>query len=201
VQGVGTPERDRTFRAVREIKPGFRSEALPMTTLADVRSAIRRIGEIAECPDAADAALKRFDGKIERVRKRVASLGRPRVLFASDYHRPLVAGPDNFTHDLIEIAGGVNCGVEIRGPRPWRRAGLEAILSARPDVLLCEVSAGEAEAARKHWLALNDLPAARSGRVFIVTDRRWTIPSTHLADLAQELADMIHPQPADGARP
>jgi len=201
VQGLGTAERERTFQACREIKPGFRSESFAMTTLADLRGAIRRIGELAGRPGLAAETLKRFDGKLARVRQRVASLGRPRVLFISDYKRPLVAGAGNFTHDLIEIAGGTNCGAEIRGPRPWRRAGLEAILSARPDVLICLASPGEESAAKKHWLALNDLPAAREGRVFVVTDRRWTIPSTHVADLAAELAEMIHPQAAGEGSP
>ncbi len=60
-------------------------------------------------------------------------------------------------------------------------------------MLISQVQPNEAAAAREAWGSLRDLPAVRAGRVHVVTDPRWTIASTLLADRALELCEMLHP--------
>ncbi len=75
------------------------------------------------------------------------------------------------------------------------------MLSLNPEVLVCWVSPSQESAARARWGSFTSLPAVAAGRVFIVTDPDWTIPSARTAELAGKLADMIHPQPASQVRP
>ncbi len=191
----------RRFEALRQIDPNLKIEQFAIETIADIHSAMQRIGRIAGRQDLAEQALERFDAELQAVVRRVAALPRPRVIFVLGTSLPAVAGPDTFVHDLIELAGGNDVGSEIPGRTRWRRAGIEAILAARPDVLICQVFPPEDPvSAKRYWMGWKDLPAAHEGRVFVVTDRRWSIPSPALAELAPELAEMIHPALAGGGQ-
>ena len=193
----------RRFEGIRQIDPAVRIERFTIETIADVRLAIARIGRVVGREDLARQALSRFDDGLQAVSRRVAGRPRPRVVFVMGTRQPAVAGADNFVHDLVELAGGANVGAEIPGQARWRKTGIETILAVRPDVLICQVFSLDAVAsAREYWMGWNDLPAAGDRRVFVVSDRAWSIPSTGLADLAPRLADMIHPETSSaGGRP
>jgi iron complex transport system substrate-binding protein len=169
-------------------------EHFQIERLDDIVPAIERIGRIACNPPLADQAVRRFDDALEAVRRRVAGLPRPRVLFVIGHERPLAAGPGTFIADLIELAGGVNAGSDVKGHQAWRNTGIEGLLVAAPDVLVCQAEPARQDAARAFYLRLADLPAARGKQVYVVTDPLWSIPGVHLADLAGRLADMIHPR-------
>ncbi|OPX24416.1 MAG: hypothetical protein B1H04_02090 [Planctomycetales bacterium 4484_123] len=190
---IFTQSSPEKFKGVRDIDPSVRVVQLRLERLADVPAAIRRIGEVLGQEALAAKAARRFTAELESVRRRVAGRPRPRVLFVMGTDRPTAAGDDNFVADLIRTAGGLNAGADIPGKTRWRRTHIDAIVKAAPDVLICQsLSRGQSERARRYWLDWKELPAARTGRVFVVTDRGWTIPSTRLADLAGELAGMIH---------
>lgn len=197
VQGVGNAERAKSLETIREHRRRegneLRVEQFETGTLAYVRDVVRRLGAITGRKDLADKTLRRFEACLAAVRRSVAGLPRPRVLFVMDHRRPFAAREGTFLDELIEIAGGVNAGREIPGRRTWESATLESILAARPDVLICQSAPNEADAAREAWSSLEALPAAKAGRIHIVTDNRWTIPSTRLADRAEELRDILHP--------
>jgi len=181
------------FKGVRAAKPDVKVIELRLERLSAVPAAIERIGEVVARRDLAAACGAAFAARLEIVRKRAAGRPRPRVLFVMGTDRPTAAGSGNFVHDLIELAGGRNVGAEIPGETRWRRTHIDAIAKVAPDVLICQVLAKGADAdARAYWLRWKDLPAAASGRVHVVTEPDWSIPSTRLADLALRLAEMIH---------
>lgn len=209
------PER---FSGVREIDPRVRVEQLELERLADIPAAIDRIGQVVGRSELAAETRTAFTLRLESIRARTADLpgrhvdlpgrqaglARPRVLMVMGMDRPTVAGSDNFIDDLIDLAGGRNAGADIPGVTRWRPTQIEAILRAAPDVLICQVAdARQGPEARQYWLGWKDLPAAKAGRVYIVSDPDWSIPSTRLAGLARELAEMIHPgaMAPDGSAP
>ena len=181
------------FKGVREAAPDVKIVEIEIEVLADVPAAIEQIGRLVGEVELAATYEAFFQARLDAVRLRVANKPRPRVLFVMGTERPITAGDDSFIHDMIELAGGVNAGADIPGEIVWRMTDIEAIVAASPDVVICQVTgAAETDDAREYWLQWRELPAARSGRVFVVTDPDWTIPSTRLAELAGELADMIH---------
>ena len=187
----------RRFEGIRQVNPQVMIERFTIETIPEIRSAVERIGRLVGREDLAGRALDRFDGKLRAVSLRVVGRPRPRVVFVMGTKQPTVAAPGSFVHDLIELAGGVNAGRDVPGRTRWRRTGIEAILAAGPEVLICQVFPPEEPAsAREYWTGWKDLPAARKQRVFVVSERHWSIPSTRLADLAATLAGMIHPESA-----
>ncbi len=191
------------FQAVQDLDPRVRVVQLTLERLADVPRAMERIGQVAGRADLAAAARRRFEQAVDAVRRRVAGRPRPRVLFVMGTERPGVAGSNNFLADLIAAAGGINAGADIPGLQRWPRTHIDAIVGAAPDVVVCqELGRGRQGEARRYWLQWKGLPAARSGRVFVVDDPRWTWPTPRLAELAGELAEMIHgPAARPSARP
>jgi len=180
------------FAAVRKVAPGVRIEHFTIETLDDIASAIERIGRIVGRPDLGAERRRSFAVRLSAVRKRVIGLNRPRVMFVYGFKRPSTAGAGTFIDDMIVLAGGVNAAAErLSG---WRNVDIEQIIAARPDVLICLTDEASRDEATEFWHRLEDLPAAKAGRVYVVTDRNWTIPSTRSALYAQQLARMIHAQ-------
>ncbi len=183
------PER---FDGVVKASPDVTVAQIPIDTLDDVSLAIDRIGRLVAQPELAATYKAFFQARLAAVRRRVTDKPQPRVLFVMGTERPYTGGRNSFIDDIIEVAGGVNAGADVPGETIWRMTDIEAIVAVAPDVVVCCVPADEADQARDYWLQWQDLPAARSGRVFVVTDDDWLRPSTRLAELAGELADMIH---------
>ena len=181
------------FASLRQLNPKIRIEHMKIESLADVREAMRLIGRLAGEAQVGERAAADFDAKAESIRRRAAGKDRPRVLFVMGYEAPYLAGRGTFLGDMILLAGGVDAGDPGREHKRWRAAALEEITAARPEVIVCQVRPGEEAAAREYWLGRTDLPAAATKRVFVVTDQRWSIPSTYCLVLAEQLAAMIHP--------
>jgi len=180
------------FGAVRSIDPKVRIESFRFESLDDIASAIERIGSLTGKETLAARHKKRFLDGLEAVRRRVAGRPRSKVLFVVGYDRPSTGGKGTFMDEMIRLAGGTNAAAD-RGYVGWKNLNRENILAMAPQILICQVAPGRRDEARKYWRSLTGLPAARNGRIFCVTDRRWTIPSMRSAVLAEQLAEMIHP--------
>ncbi len=187
------------FKTVRKLKPDIKIKCFRTETLADVGEAMVRIADVLGRPDKGHQARQQFQAGLDKVRRRVAGRPRPGVIFVTGHHSPLVAGRDTFMNELIEVAGGVNAAAEKY--TGWKKIGVESILKLAPDVIVCQSQAAAADEARRYWEALvRSLP--RTVRVYVVTDRRWTIPTSRLADpIASRLADFIHPGTRGGTEP
>jgi len=181
------------FGAITAIDPHVRIVHLPTQTLEDIAAAIDRIGQITAQPQRAAAKKQAFWSKLETIEASVASLPRPRVLFLLGYDRPSTGGTGTFIDEMIQRSGGLNAAAQ-RGYTGWKTLNRENILAMEPDVLLCQVDPGQEQDARAHWQSFVGLPAVKQGRVFVVSDRRWTIPSMRSADYTARLAETIHPQ-------
>jgi iron complex transport system permease protein len=180
------------FKGVRDIRPDIKVYEISLERLSDLRLVIERIAQLTGRSELAKKLNRELEQRFEAIRTRTKPKTRPRTLFVMGTDRPTVAGPDNFVHDLIELAGGINVGADIPGNTRWRRTHIDAIAKIAPEVIVCQVSAkGAEEAAKTYWMQWQDLPAARKGLVYATSDPRWTIPSTHLTHLGLQLADIL----------
>ena len=176
----------KAFEGLRRRDPSIRIEHFEIETLTDIASAMERIGQIAGRTELGSDRKEQFLAELESVRARAPL---PRVLFTDGHEPPLVAGKGTFIHQMVELAGGVNAAANYKG---WVNLNKEAIQAAAPDVLICRTDAGQEEAVKARWMGLPNLPAARTGRVYMVTDRDWTIPSARMAKLARRLSEMMY---------
>jgi len=183
------------FAGVRRIEPDIRIERFRLHSLGDITDATVRIGEILGAPAAAAAALQRFEAKLDAVRARVRGKARPRTLFVMGLPAdPAVLGAGSFSAELVEVAGGTDASAGMPGSKPWYPTVMEAIIKARPEVLICHASPDKAAAAAREWSRWQDLPAAQAGRVVVVTDDRYVRPGPRVADMAEKIARIIHPE-------
>lgn len=183
-------QQESDFDALRSARPGLKIEHFSIETLADIPVAIERVGKIAGREPLGTELRKQFEDRLSAVREAVKNLPRPRVLFLTSFDPPSIAGKSSFLHEMIELAGGED--VTSRYPR-WTQINVEQILTMQPDSILCLAEPGQETQAKEYLLSLKNTPAVREGRVYVVIDRHWTIPSTRLAELTQDLAKIIHP--------
>ena len=181
------------FAAVVAIDPHVRIEHFTIETLADIAGAIERIGEILSDETSAKNVSRKFSTTLASVRQRTAGLSRPKVLFVLGYTRPSTGGTGTFIDEMIALAGATNA-ASSAGYAGWKTLNRENIQAMAPEVLICQVAPSQQDAAKRYWQSLPDLPAVKAKRVHTVSDGRWTVPSVWSAELAEELARIVHPE-------
>lgn len=139
-------------------------------SLADVCSDIRAVGQATGSSARAEAIIAEFENTIANVEREVAGHQRPRVLCLEWLDPPYVAG--HWVPEMVERAGGAD--VLGQPGKPSFRVEWETALATRPDVIVimpCGYSLASAETEFRQLLlpaGWNELPAVKSGRVFVV---------------------------------
>ena len=130
--------------------------------LADIPRQLRVIGALAGTAPNAEKAAGGFEREIEALRKRYASARTVRV-FYEIWRKPLmtVSGA-HLISDVIALCGGENVFADIA--QLTATVSLEAVIAAKPDVILGGGSAGGAKEFTAEWRAsavtpLRELPA------------------------------------------
>jgi iron complex transport system substrate-binding protein len=130
--------------------------------LGDVPRLLRSVGAIVDSAEAAEKAAGSFERGVAMLRSRYRTLQSIRV-FYQIWDRPLLTvNGRHLISDVIELCGGRN--VFADAPVLTPSVSLEAVLAARPDVILGGGSAAGADHLAKQWRAapvalLRELPA------------------------------------------
>lgn len=152
--------------------------ALDPQTVDALIASVRTIGEILGAEERAEALATQMQARRDAVAARAkevfADRPRPSVLFLVELDPIFAAGPGSFVDDMIRVAGGRNAVAEAGGnPSPWPQLGLEAILSADPDIIVGALE-GHGEEQRdllarlRARIGWRELSAVRAGRVYPV---------------------------------
>jgi iron complex transport system substrate-binding protein len=177
-------------------------------SLADIPANIRRLGELLGRTAEAERLCTEFEGRVAKLKKLMADRRRPRVLVTvsrspDEITNVLTAGKGTFLHEAVELAGGSNVfgNLEV----PWPQVTPEAILAARPSVIIefqpeVEPSEDLERRLRAQWARLGPLPAASAGRIHIITADHALIPSPRFLDIVEEMAKLLHPELADALK-
>ena len=188
------------FQGVLDVDSHVKVVPMSIESLADIPAAMLEIGQELGCEKVARRKAEAFNQAVHAVEQRVRLLPRKRTIFLMGTDRPTAAGEGTFVADMIAAAGGVNVGAAISGQTIWRPAQIEAVIAVRPEVLICQASPGQEEAAKAYWMQWKDIPAATAGQVYVVSDVGWSIPGPHLAKLLPKLATMIHGAPVPASK-
>ncbi|KUO05970.1 heme/hemin ABC transporter substrate-binding protein [Streptomyces caeruleatus] len=111
----------------------------PATALADVTTRTTRVAEALGVPAAGEALNRRMSDELAAARAAVPEGSRPKVAFlymrgsAAVY---LIGGKGSGADSLIEAAGAVDAGEEAGLDKPFTPITSEALVRARPDVIL-----------------------------------------------------------------
>ncbi len=160
--------------AVRRVASGLpgtpRVESVNPTDLAGVHAVFRRVGDLVDAREAAEALITAFEATAAEIASR--RRGRPdrRVLVLEWLDPPFSSG--HWNPEIIRLAGGSET-IGRAGERS-RRLSWDEVASARPEVLLLSPCGFTLERTDAEWSELarapgwRDLPAVRNGEVVMV---------------------------------
>jgi iron complex transport system substrate-binding protein len=140
---------------------GFRLFVTEPKRLSDIARLVRAIGALAGTEAAAETAAASFESDLEVLRARYSSREPIRV-FYEIWHRPLLTvNRAHLISDVIALCGGRNVFAAAAVLTP--SVSLEAVLAARPQVILGGSSATRPEELSSEWqhapiAALRGLP-------------------------------------------
>jgi iron complex transport system substrate-binding protein len=161
--------------------------------IADVTALIGRIGGLTGRTAVAESLVARLERRIDGVKKAVAALGRPRVLYVLWPEPLIVPGRNTIVTEMIQLAGGQSLTADDADS--WPRYSLEAAVAKRPEViLLANHGAGTGAIAADTWRRLTDLPAVRAGRLRPVNGDLMHRYGPRVVDGLEQLARAIHPE-------
>ena len=167
-------------------------------TLKDVLENIEQVGQACGAAVAARSVVEDLRDRIERVAFLTARVSaRPKVACV-DWLDPLfLAG--HWVPQMVELAGGQEA--LVRAGEPSRRIEAKDLALASPEVAVLmpcgfHLDRARAEApvltAKPWW---QDLPAARSGRVWVVDGSSYfNRPGPRLVNGLEILAHILHPE-------
>ncbi|MGI9247801.1 MAG: helical backbone metal receptor [Woeseiaceae bacterium] len=152
-------------------KIGYAVESIRTRSLADVSTAMLRIGELTERSSEAEAAAGKFRRELEQLR--VSHAGdSPITVFYQVSARPLYTiNREHYVSELIEICGGRNIFDDLTDLAP--AISVEAVVNRNPEVMLASTDArDDAFAQWQRWPAISAnlygnqfwLPADEIGR-------------------------------------
>lgn len=177
---------------------GIRVEEFQIETIADVTSAISRLGALTEHEADAAREIARLDRAIARVREHAPS-PRPRVLYSlqrspGEVRAIGTAGRRSFVVECLEAAGGETLFPDFEVG--YRDMALAAAAERRPEVILelrTEPSSPELDAAlAADWkAALPESPAVREGRIRVVVDEAALVPGPRLDRVVEKIASAL----------
>jgi len=179
-------------------------EALTQTTaavlvvdpvgLADVTRSASMLGKAIGADG--EALAKDLQGKLDALKAKVGSAPKLKVFDeedASDLTKLYTVGPGSFLNDLITLAGGTNIAAGAKSAYPT--ISTEEVIKADPDVIVLDDAAFgttvDSIAKRPGWSAL---AAVKNGRVYPLDPNLMSRPGPRIAEAAQVLAQLIHPE-------
>ena len=164
--------------------------------LDDVYATLATLGDAMGTATPARATADRIRARLRAVEAQVA--GRPpvRTFLAFDADLTQSAGPGTFLDDVLTIAGGANA-LPADAPA-YPTVDRERLVALAPEAVVALLPGATPRVVGRAKGALRqtpDLPAVRAGRTQVLTDDWVLLPGSHVADLAEALADALHGRP------
>jgi iron complex transport system substrate-binding protein len=175
--------------------------SLKPDSMADAYADIRRVARALGAQEAGEALVQEMQRRLDAVAARVGGRPRPRVAFI-EWVEPLMAG-GNWMPELIERAGGHNLFGQAGKHSDWMQ--WQELAAADPQMIVVAPCGYGLERCLQELPLLEakpgwrNLSAVRSGRVFFADGNAYfNRPGPRLADSAEMLVEMIHPEAVDG---
>ncbi len=162
-----------------------------------VRDAIKTVASLGRLCGARKKAEDLSYGlyrRMDRVFQKTVSLRHP-VVFLQINIRPIMTVNRNTIHnDVIRLAGGVNLSRDE--PMTYPTISVEEIIQRRPEVIIISSMerGGRFEAVKRRWLKWPDIPAAKTGRIYLVESDLLDRPSPRIVKGLEIMGRLIHPE-------
>ena len=171
---------------------------LEPSSLFDIFDDIRRVAKACSMTGRADTVVSKLSARVQAVRARAARIpDRPRCFLMEWIDPPFCSG--HWGPELVEIAGGQD--PLGRKHQPSVQINWDAVLEARPEVIVLALCGYDVERARRDCELLrkfpgfDSLPAAQNNRIHIVDGSAYFArPGPRVVDSLEILAGILHPK-------
>lgn len=119
---------------------GHRVETIRTENVADISSALLRVGEITGTSQEAGHVAARFSGKMQAIADRYADAESISVFYQVSKRPLFTINNEHYVSDLITICGGRNVFADLQHLAPT--ISVESVLDRNPEVLLASSDAG-----------------------------------------------------------
>jgi iron complex transport system substrate-binding protein len=186
--------REETVRQLRRL--GIPTYLVHANRVAETVDLIARVGVLTGREEAVGRLTGDMLRRVEAVRRAVAPLPRPRVLYVLWPDPLIVPGRASILTELIEIAGGTS--ITAGDGDAYPRFSLEAVVARAPEVIiLADHSTGVSTAGRpapEKWQRLSSVPAIKAGRLHSADLSILHRYGPRVPDGLETLARLIHPE-------
>jgi iron complex transport system substrate-binding protein len=162
--------------------------------LSDIDATLKQLGDALNEQRKAADARSRLQARLDAVHRRVAGEAPVPTLLALDDRGASTAGPGTFLDEILTIAGGRN--VLAGTTDHWPSLDRERLMALSPTAvveLLPGASPQVLAQAADFWKTLPEVPAVANGRTYRITDPWVLTPGIEVADLAEQIAALLHP--------
>jgi len=158
-------------------------------SIEGIATDIERLSALAGTASEANASAAAFRRRVGALRDRYAGRRTLRV-FYEIWDPPLytIGGP-HLISEAITLCGGTNVFSALSLPAP--EVSIEAVLAARPDVIVAGANGAVRPAWLDQWKRWSDLPAARDGHLFVVDANLLHRDSPRFVDGAAALCAVL----------
>ena len=156
---------------------GYRVESIRTRSLADVATAMLRLGELTGQLEKAEVAAGQFTGALDELSEEYRD-AEPITVFFQITARPLyTVNREHFISEIISLCGGRNVFDDLEDMAP--SVAVEAVLDRDPEVMLAGANLGDN--AFEEWARWPELAANRYGNQFLLPDEIIGRPVPRLA--------------------
>jgi iron complex transport system substrate-binding protein len=195
-----------------QIPPGARMPQMklrilevPHDTVADLLSAIGRIGEAAGAQPRAARLQNTIREGLAQVQRTTAQRPRVSVMFVigrtpGRLDGMVAVGPASYLNEVLRIAGGRNTFEDAAAAYP--RVNLEEVLARQPEVIIdmgdmadpAGITEEQKRAVVTLWDQAPSLLAVKTRRVHAVASDIFVVPGPRVVEAAREFARLLHPE-------
>ena len=166
-------------------------------TLDEILDSFLEVGAAGAAPDRARLLVSSLKQRIETVARQIDRAPYRPAVFSIEGVNPLVIG-GHWVTDLLARAGG-RLPARFTPGCPAERIPWDDVVAAQPDKLYIDLCSSDlARSVREiPWLAAQpgwcDLPAVRSGEVYLIDHSTLSRPGPRVVDGLELLAQLTHP--------
>ena len=188
---------DTVQRAVEPIPAPPAVLNLNPRTLDEILESFLEVGAACAIPDRARLLVSDLKQRIETVARKIDRAPSRPAVFSIEGVNPLVIG-GHWVTDLLARAGG-RLPARFAPGCPAERIPWDDVVAAQPDKLYIDLCSSDlARSVREiPWLAAqpgwSDLPAVRSGEVYLIDHSTLSRPGPRVVDGLELLAQLTHP--------
>jgi len=191
---IGTADGNRPAIVELLEKAGIPVFVVNPRNTREVIQTIRDIGHLCGVAEKAQVLARELSTRVDRIVAKTSGLDRPLVFLQVNTRPLMTVNADTFSSDLIRLAGGRN--LADQEPIHYPRLSIEEVIGREPQVIIVSSMerGGEFEEVRQQWLSMPMIPAAKTGRVYLVDSDLIDRPSPRIVEGLELLARDIHPE-------